>query len=52
MIEEWQALTFESELIIMLGPQWAALAAGFAIVINGNAYLTPAGERYLARTEP
>lgn len=32
----------------MLGPAWGALLAGFAVIgMDGQMYLTPAGETYL-----
>lgn len=33
---------------MLLGEPFSALLAGFAAWINGEIYLTPAGERYLA----
>ena len=43
-----QAGVYEAPAIAALGPQWSAVAAGFAVVIFGTVYITPAGERYLA----
>lgn len=31
-----------------LGPIWAAVAAGYAVILWGEVYITPAGEAYLA----
>ena len=42
----WQKWTFEA--LADLGPVWSAVAAGFAVVIWGEVYMTPAGEAYLA----
>lgn len=46
MIAQWQRLTFEQAA--PLGPHWASVASGFAVVLCGVLYLTEAGERYLA----
>ncbi len=49
MIEEMQRLVYESPAVMILGPVWSAVVAGFAVVIGGQLYITPAGERYLER---
>jgi hypothetical protein len=46
-----QRLTYEAPLVAALGPLWSALSAGYAVVICGVVYLTPAGERYLEQLE-
>jgi hypothetical protein len=46
MFDFWQRATYEASA--SLGPIASALMANFAIVIAGELYLTPAGERYLA----
>jgi hypothetical protein len=46
-----QAGVYEAPSIAALGPQWSAVAAGFAVVIFGTVYITPAGERYLKNLE-
>ena len=40
-----QACLYES--LAWLGPLGSALASGFAVVVAGEVYLTPAGQRYL-----
>lgn len=47
MIEEIQAMIFES--CSELGPVYAAILSGFAVVFLGEIYLTPAGQAYLDR---
>jgi hypothetical protein len=44
-----QALTYEA--LSFLGPVWSALCSGFAVVICGELYLTPAGQAYLDSLE-
>jgi hypothetical protein len=34
--------------IPFMGPVASALIAGFVVIVGGEIYLTPAGERYLA----
>ena len=41
-----QRATFEA--LEPLGPLTSALSAGYAVVLLGVVYITPAGERYLA----
>lgn len=41
----WQRHVFETSHA--MGPQWAAVTSGYAVVICGKLYLTPDGERYL-----
>lgn len=36
------------EASAFMGPVVSALLAGFAVMVFGELYLTPAGERYLA----
>jgi hypothetical protein len=43
-----QRATFEHPAVVLMGPVLSAVTAGFAIVIMGKPYITPAGERYLA----
>jgi hypothetical protein len=42
-----QRAIYESPGIVMLGPMLSAIASGFAGVIDGHVFITPAGERYL-----
>jgi hypothetical protein len=35
------------ESLESLGPFWSAIAAGYAVVVFGVVYVTPAGEEYL-----
>jgi hypothetical protein len=50
MIFDWfQRSTYEATAF--LGPITSALLAGFAVVILGDLYLTPAGERHLAQID-
>ena len=44
--DEFQRLVYET--MAHLGPVWAALCAGFAVVVGDRVMLTPAGERYLS----
>lgn len=44
-----QAFTYEA--LAFLGPELSALCAGFAIMICGEMYVTPAGEAYLESLE-
>jgi hypothetical protein len=46
---DWQRMTYEA--LADLGPVWSAVAAGFAVILWGEVYLTPAGEAYLAEME-
>jgi hypothetical protein len=41
----WQRLTYEA--LAHLGPVWSAVAAGYAVIVWGDLYLTPSGEEYL-----
>jgi hypothetical protein len=41
-----QAWTYEA--LAFLGPVWSAVLAGFAVILFGEVYITPAGEEYLA----
>jgi hypothetical protein len=43
--QPWQRMTYEA--MQYLGPVWSAVAAGFAIVLGGEVYITPSGEAYL-----
>lgn len=45
----WQKWTFEA--FAPMGPEISALAAGFAVIVWGEMYITPAGEAYLASME-
>lgn len=47
MIDWLQRALYEAPATIALGPIGAALAAGYAVMVFGVVYLTPAGERYL-----
>jgi hypothetical protein len=47
MTDSWQKLLFES--LEWLSPELAAIAAGFAVLVGGVMFVTPAGERYLER---
>lgn len=47
LLEHYQALVFEA--LELLGPEIAAISSGFAIMIGGVVFITPAGERYLER---
>ena len=38
---------YESPAVQALGPHLSAISAGFAVVLFGTVYLTPAGQRYL-----
>jgi hypothetical protein len=49
MMQHWQKWTYEA--LAELGPVWSAVAAGFAVIVLGEVYLTPAGEAYLASME-
>lgn len=40
-----QALTYQA--LSPLGPVWSAVLAGFAVIIWGEVYITPAGESFL-----
>lgn len=51
MPDTWQVLTFEAPMVALCGPEWSAVLSGFAVVIAGVIYLTPAGERYLERLD-
>ncbi|ARQ95252.1 hypothetical protein [Bradyrhizobium phage BDU-MI-1] len=43
---------YEAPAIADLGPLWSAVIAGFAILNwDGEAFITPAGELYLATLE-
>ncbi|MCA1379446.1 hypothetical protein I6F34_01250 [Bradyrhizobium sp. BRP05] len=44
-----QAITYEA--LAFLGPELSALCAGFAVMIYGELYITPAGEAYLESLE-
>ena len=44
--DEFQRAVYEA--MAHLGPVWAALVAGFAVVVGDRVLLTPAGERYLS----
>lgn len=46
---ELQATTYEA--LAFLGPLWSAVYAGFAIVLWGEVYLTPAGQAFLETLE-
>lgn len=46
MTDALQRAAYESAAC--LGPTWSAVSAGFAVILFGTAYITPAGERYLA----
>jgi len=46
MIEAIQSATYEA--LEPLGPLTSALTAGYAVVLLGVVYITPAGERYLS----
>ena len=47
MLYAMQRMLFEEPTITALGPHWAAIIAGFAVLVLGEVYITPAGERYL-----
>jgi hypothetical protein len=49
MMQRWQAMTYEA--LADLGPVWSAVAAGFAVILWGEVYITPAGEAYLSTLE-
>ncbi|WP_316207456.1 hypothetical protein [Bradyrhizobium sp. SZCCHNR3118] len=40
-----QAATYEA--LAFLGPVWSAVCAGFAVMVWGEVYITPAGLAYL-----
>lgn len=42
---QMQITTYES--FAHLGPLWSAVYAGFAVILFGTVYITPAGQRYL-----
>jgi hypothetical protein len=44
MIDVMQRYVFENSIV---DPLWSALFAGYAIVINREVFITPAGEKYL-----
>jgi hypothetical protein len=44
-----QGLAYEA--LEFLGPVWSAVFAGFAVVIFGELYLTPAGQAYVDSLE-
>lgn len=46
-----QREVYEAPAVAALGPEWSAIAAGFAVVLFGTIYITPAGERYLQNLE-
>lgn len=48
MSEWFQRAVYEAASMLMCGEQLSALAAGFAVLIGDEFYLTGAGERYLA----
>lgn len=39
------------EALAFLGPLWSAVFAGFAIIVWGEVYLTPAGQAFLDTLE-
>jgi hypothetical protein len=47
-VQEW---FYESPHVVALGPEWSAVFAGFAVIVNGEFHMTPAGERYLERID-
>jgi len=48
MTDELQGLTFEWLSLMMVGPVWAALGSGFAVITPNGIQLTPTGVRYLS----
>ncbi|MGC0389236.1 hypothetical protein [Bradyrhizobium sp. USDA 241] len=44
-----QAATYEA--LRFLSPVWSAVCSGFAIMIYGELYITPAGQAYLDSLE-
>ena len=43
---------YEAPAIAALGPVWSAVIAGFAVLSwDGEAFITPAGEMYIASLE-
>ena len=46
---DFQRATYEATAF--LGPIASALLAGFAVIIFGDVYLTPAGARYLEQID-
>lgn len=45
---DWfQRAVYEAPATVALGPQLSALAAGYAVLIGTELFITPAGERYL-----
>jgi hypothetical protein len=44
-----QRAIYEHPMIVALGPLWSAIFAGFVVVIFGEPFLTPAGQRYLEK---
>jgi hypothetical protein len=47
--DAYQRAVYELPAVQAFGPLWSAIIAGFAVVIFGETYLTPAGTRYLER---
>ena len=47
MFDWLQRFAFEAPATVALGPELAALASGFAILVGDRMFITPAGERYL-----
>lgn len=45
-----QRLFYEAPATVAFGPAASAVLAGYAVVIGGELYLTPDGERYLDQT--
>jgi hypothetical protein len=48
MMDAMQRYVFENSIA---DPLWSALFAGYAIVANGEVFITPAGEKYLKSLE-